>query len=231
MEKKFKNLENLEKNIGYKFKNKKLLLTAITHTSYANEKRGYHDNERLEFLGDSILEFVISSFLFKENTKLPEGELTKIRASIVRENALKSVADSINLSEYILLGKGEKSTGGDKRASILADAVEAIFAAIYLDSDIFTCQKIILNLLDKKINSSVHGNVNDYKSTLQEFIQQKKGHDIHYELVKEVGPDHDKIFFVRVFSGDTILGEGEGSSKKRAEMKAAENALKKIKNK
>lgn len=219
----------LEKNLGYSFKNKKLLRVALTHTSYANERRGYHDNERLEFLGDSILEFVTSDFLFKKNKSLPEGELTKIRASIVCEHSLKTVADSINLGKFILLGKGEKNTGGSARASILADAVEAIIAAIYIDSNIFICKKVILSLLHDNISKSIDSDVNDFKSYLQEVVQQRKGQDIHYELVKEVGPDHKKEFYVQALSGDRVLGEGKGTSKKRAEMQAAKNALESLK--
>lgn len=222
-------LKNLEKNIGYTFKDKKLLINALSHSSYANEVKGQEDNERLEFLGDSILGFVVSNYIYNKKRELPEGELTKIRASIVCEKSLKKVADNIHLSEYILLGKGEQRTGGNRRSSILSDAVEAIIAAIYIDSDIKTASKIVINFLSDNIKDAISNDVTDYKSKLQEYIQGKRRSDIHYELIREEGPDHSKKFYVKVVNENIVLGEGKGSSKKRAEQDAAKNALRVIK--
>ena len=191
-----------------------------------NENKNYPFNERLEFLGDSVLSIVISDYLFKKETKLPEGELTKIRANIVCEESLSEVSKNIHLGKYMLLGKGEEATGGRERISILADALEAVIAAIYLDGGIKCAREFILTNMEKIINDSIKGKIfRDYKTCLQEVLQSNGENNIWYKLIEEKGPDHNKRFVMEVGINDTVLGVGEGKSKKDAEQVAAKCAL------
>ena len=225
------NIEKFEEIIDYKFENKEYILEALTHSSYSNENRKYNFNERLEFLGDSVLGIIISDYLFNAEKKLPEGELTKLRANIVCEESLSDVAKEIQLGNYMLLGKGEESTGGRKRISILADAFEAVIAAIYLDGGIENARKFILKYMEKIIWDSRRGKIfRDYKTHLQEVLQEKGENSINiwYKLVEEKGPDHNKIFIMQVGMNEDILGVGEGKSKKEAEQLAARIALSNI---
>lgn len=220
------NIELFEQKINYEFKNKEYILEALTHSSYSNENKNYPFNERLEFLGDSVLSIVISDYLFKKETKLPEGELTKIRANIVCEESLSEVSKNIHLGKYILLGKGEEATGGRERISILADALEAVIAAIYLDGGIKCAREFILTNMEKIINDSIKGKIfRDYKTCLQEVLQSNGENNIWYKLIEEKGPDHNKRFVMEVGINDTVLGVGEGKSKKDAEQVAAKCAL------
>ncbi len=221
------NISKFEEIINYKFKNKSYILEALTHSSYSNENKNYKFNERLEFLGDSVLGIVISDYIFKKEKKLPEGELTKLRANIVCEESLSEVASEINLGEYLLLGKGEEATGGRERISILADALEAIIAAIYLDGGLDSSSKFIRTFMEDIIENSMEGKIfRDYKTYLQEVLQSRGEQNIWYKLVDEKGPDHNKRFVMEVGINDEVLGVGEGKSKKDAEQVAAKNALK-----
>ena len=218
-----------EQIIDYKFKNKEYILEALTHSSYSNENKKYNFNERLEFLGDSVLSIVVSDYLFKNEKELPEGELTKLRASIVCEESLSEVANKINLGEYMLLGKGEEATGGRERISILADAFEAVIAAIYLDGSIEDAKNFILTNMEYIILDARRGKIfRDYKTHLQEILQGKGENNIWYNLVDEKGPDHNKRFVMEVGINEEVLGVGEGKSKKEAEQFAARVALDKI---
>ena len=220
------NIELFEQKINYEFKNKEYILEALTHSSYSNENKNYPFNERLEFLGDSVLSIVISDYLFKKETKLPEGELTKIRANIVCEESLSEVSKNIHLGKYMLLGKGEEATGGRESISILADALEAVIAAIYLDGGIKCAREFILTNMEKIINDSIKGKIfRDYKTCLQEVLQSNVENNIWYKLIEEKGPDHNKRFVMEVGINDTVLGVGEGKSKKDAEQVAAKCAL------
>ena len=220
------NIELFEQKINYEFKNKEYILEALTHSSYSNENKNYPFNERLEFLGDSVLSIVISDYLFKKETKLPEGELTKIRANIVCEESLSEVSKNIHLGKYMLLGKVEEATGGRERISILADALEAVIAAIYLDGGIKCAREFILTNMEKIINDSIKGKIfRDYKTCLQEVLQSNGENNIWYKLIEEKGPDHNKRFVMEVGINDTVLGVGEGKSKKDAEQVAAKCAL------
>ena len=220
------NISLFEQKINYEFKNKEYILEALTHSSYSNENKNYPFNERLEFLGDSVLSIVISDYLFKKETKLPEGELTKIRANIVCEESLSEVSKNIHLGKYMLLGKGEEATGGRERISILADALEAVIAAIYLDGGIKCAREFILTNMEKIINDSIKGKIfRDYKTCLQEVLQSNGENNIWYKLIEEKGPDHNKRFVMEVGINDTVLGVGEGKSKKDAEQVAAKCAL------
>ena len=219
-------MTTLEEKLGYTFQNTALLENALTHSSCANESRGkLQSNERLEFLGDSILGMVVADHLYRNHPDLPEGELTRTRAALVCEESLVEVAAELNLGEYLRLGKGEESGGGRKRPSIQADAVEAVLAAVYLDGGIGSARKIIQRyILCREIeglNSS-----RDYKTALQELVQRKKNQVLSYQLLEESGPDHDKRFEVEVLLNSNIIGRGEGHSKKAAEQAAAKEALK-----
>ncbi|EHL19719.1 ribonuclease III [Peptoanaerobacter stomatis] len=218
----------IEKNIGYIFENKGLIKTALTHSSYVNENKNSRDNERLEFLGDSILSLVVSNYIFNYKSNLKEGELTKIRASCVCEKSLINVANKLKIGDYIRLGKGEQNSGGKKRTSILADATEAIIAAIYLDSDLETVSKYVILWLEDTIVSAIkHKKDSDYKSKLQEEIQKVKGRVLKYEVVDVEGPDHDRKFTICVYCDNKLIGKGQGNSKKEAEQNAAQDALSK----
>jgi len=222
-------IKDLETAIGYRFKNITLLQNALTHSSYANERwhDGLRSNERLEFLGDSILGMVVAEFLYRNYPDRPEGELTRMRADMVCETALSIVAEEIHIGEHLLLGHGEEHGGGRRRASILADAVESVIAAIFLDAGIepargFIQRFILTRVPEKRLQHT------DYKTALQELVQQKKNQAVTYELVAESGPDHDKHFSVQVLLNGKPIGTGAGTSKKRAEQDAARDALTKI---
>ncbi|NLL70157.1 MAG: ribonuclease III [Epulopiscium sp.] len=230
-ENKYSKIESFEKKIHYSFQNKKLLKQALTHSSFANENKKYHlgHNERLEFLGDAILELIVSDYLYKEYTTLKEGDLTKLRASIVCEPSLAEAARRIDIGSYLYLGKGEELTGGRERDSILCDAFEAIIGAVYVDSSIEKVQKYIYyHLLQYVKSEHDHHPFIDYKTSLQEWIQKSSTIPIEYEILEEAGPDHNKRFLVQVRHQNQILGFGRGRSKKEAEQKAAWEAMKNI---
>lgn len=217
----------LEDKIGYQFKNKNLLLQALTHSSYANEgKKHGRNNERLEFLGDSVLSVIVAKHLFLKYKDIPEGELTKLRASLVCEKALDVFAQQLGLGEYLRLGKGEEMTGGRSRPSILADAFEAVIAALYLDGGYQAAQKFVLSFIPENLDVKSANQLADYKTTLQEIIQQNREEKIEYVLADEKGPDHAKVFTAEVLLNSNVIGVGEGSSKKQAEQNAAREALK-----
>ncbi|MEJ6952168.1 ribonuclease III [Natronospora cellulosivora (SeqCode)] len=223
---------DLEKKLMLKFNDKKLLQRAFTHKSFSNENTELRlrDNERLEFLGDSVLSLVISTYIFENFPDYPEGELAKMRSVIVSEPVLAIKARSLNLGKYLLLGKGEELSGGRGRESILADVVEALIAAIYIDMGISVAQKFIIELFEDIIIDVEQGNyIQDYKTILQEIIQKDNLDRPLYLVVKEKGPDHNKVFTVEVKHQDRVLGIGNGSSKKEAEQNAAKLALKKLK--
>lgn len=222
-------LSELEAGLGYTFKDKSLLQNALTHSSYANENRAaaLHDNERLEFLGDAILGFIVAEHLYRTNPDKPEGELTRIRADLVCEHNLARAAAKVKLGDFLLLGHGEDATGGRKRDSIVSDAMESVIAASYMDGGLAMAKGIIDRLILSDIPMGKPRNY-DYKTVLQELVQRKKEQELHYALVGESGPDHDKRFTVRVLLNGEDVGIGEGSSKKRAEQAAAEAAIKKL---
>lgn len=224
-------LKALSDKLEYRFKNIGLLNEALTHSSYANEnkKRRIKYNERLEFLGDAVLSIVISDYLYNTLSTFQEGELTKIRASIVCEPSLANCSLSMNIGQYLLLGKGEDTTGGRERVSILADTFEAIIGAIYLDGGLAEAKKFILRRLRTTIEGAIEGRVfQDYKTHLQEIIQSANAEKIMYEVVDEEGPDHNKVFYVHVKVGEKVAGKGSGKSKKEAEQNAAKEALNKV---
>lgn len=214
-------MTRFEDNIGYKFKNKDLLKLALTHSSYANETKGYTQyNERLEFLGDAVLQLVTSEKLYTENPDMPEGKMSKKRASLVCEEALAVYSKQIEMGSFLLLGKGEESTGGRERPSILADAFEAVIGAIFLDGGIESAKPFILRFLN---DTDLH--LQDFKTVLQEIIQKNPGERLSYVVVGENGPDHDKSFTVEVLLNSNPIGKGVGRSKKQAEQQAAKEAL------
>lgn len=217
-----------EKKIGYTFKNKELLQLALTHSSYANENKLKKNNERFEFLGDSVLGFVTAEYLFSEYQNRPEGEMTKLRAAVVCEKSLFKFSEQIDLGKYILLGKGEEGTGGRNRPSVISDAFEAVIAAIYLDGGMESVKPYILSFIKDAVKREA--GFKDNKSLLQEEIQKVKGNALTYEEVGEEGPDHDKTFVFRVKLNGEVVGEGKGRSKKEAEQAAAGAALVKIQN-
>ncbi|MCD7727930.1 MAG: ribonuclease III [Ruminococcus sp.] len=218
-------ISEFEKIIGYSFKDKNLIYTALSHSSFANEKKKQRkSNERLEFLGDSVLSIIVSDYIFEHYTFLPEGELTKIRASLVCEKALFEFAKQIRLGDFIMLGKGEINTGGRTRPSILADAFEAVIAAIYLDGGLEAAKKHVLRFIPKDLDPK-HYQITDYKTVLQEIIQRNPEETVEYVLTGEKGPDHDKEFTVAVMLNSNVIGEGKGKSKKSAEQMAAKQAL------
>ncbi len=217
------NIEAFEKVVNYTFKNKDLIKTALTHSSYANENKLPSDNERLEFLGDSVLGFVTAEYLFDEYKTRPEGELTKLRAAVVCEKSLFKFAEKISLGHFIYMGKGEENTGGRNRPSIVSDAFEAVIAAMYLDGGIEAVRPYILEFITEAVKREA--SFKDNKSLLQEEIQKTKGNTIAYEELGETGPDHEKIFSFAVKLNGQVIGKGEGRSKKEAEQSAAGNAL------
>jgi ribonuclease-3 len=221
-------LDELEKILGYEFNDKSILRLALTHSSYANELKSKDGdyNERLEFLGDSVLGVLISEYVFKQHPEFKEGELTKMRSKIVCESTLAEVASELQLGEYMLFGKGEALTGGRTRRSILADAFEALLAALFLDGGFVVVKPIIFEFMSEKIEMAEKGLiVDDYKTHLQELIQTKKENRIKYELIEEKGPDHRKLFRTAVKLNQVVIGIGEGRSKKESEQEAAKLAL------
>ncbi len=222
-------ISKLEEAIGYRFRNITLLQNALAHSSYANER--WHDslksNERLEFLGDSILGMVVAEHLYKNFPDRPEGELTRMRADMVCETSLAAVANRIGLGEHLLLGHGEERFGGRGRASILADAVESVIAASFLDGGMEAAKSFIQRFILCDVPVTEMHNA-DYKTALQELVQQKKNQILSYALVGESGPDHDKEFIVEVSLNGQVIGRGSGSSKKRAEQDAARAAMEAI---
>lgn len=220
-------MEQLEINLKYTFKNKELLENALAHSSYANEKKGsVTSNERLEFLGDSVLGLVVSRYLFERMENVNEGSLSKIRASLVCEDSLASVARDIGLGAYLRLGHGEERQGGRERSSILSDALEAVFAAIYLDSNFEMVEEKIKYIMSKKLEEGITGRFyHDYKTILQEALQKKNHARVTYKLIREEGPDHEKRFVVEAVADGKTLAEGVGLSKKEAEQLAAKYAL------
>ena len=222
------NFTEFEEKLGYSFKDKSLLELALTHSSFANENKLKKNNERFEFLGDSVLGFVTAEYLFTEFKNRPEGEMTKLRAAVVCEKSLFKFAEQIDLGKYILLGRGEDSTGGRNRPSVVSDAFEAIIAAIYIDGGMEAVRPYILRFIKDAVKREA--SFKDNKSLLQEEIQKVKGNTLTYEEVGEEGPDHDKTFIFKVSLNGEVIGEGKGKSKKEAEQNAAGSALEKIYN-
>jgi len=222
-------IKDLETAIGYRFRNITLLQNALAHSSYANERwhDGLKSNERLEFLGDSILGMVVAEYLYKQFPNRPEGELSRMRADMVCETSLAKIAERLDLGKHLLLGNGEESGGGRNRPSILADAVESVIAASFLDGGMeaakaIVYQFVLCNVPENKLQNA------DYKTMLQEKVQRKKNQVLSYQLVEESGPDHDKQFVVAVSLNGEIVGTGTGTSKKRAEQDAARVAIEKL---
>lgn len=219
-------IKEFQEKIGYKFKNEKLIIEALSHSSYANEcKKQRKNNERLEFLGDSVLSVIVSNYIFEHFKHLPEGELTKLRASLVCEQALFDFSKKINLGKYIFLGKGEEITGGRERPSIVSDAFEAVIAAIYLDGGLKVASKYVLSFIPEDVKPHSVVSFVDYKTALQEIIQKNPEEKVEYVLTDESGPDHDKKFTVNVMLNSNVIGTGIGKSKKSAEQNAAKEAL------
>lgn len=226
-------MKELEKNIGYTFTDKNLMTEALTHTSYSNEKKrnksknkGSQDNERLEFLGDSVLNLSITTFLFKNQPSLTEGELSRLRSTIVCEKSLRQAADTFKLGDFVFLGKGEEQTGGRNRDSNIADAMEALMGAIYLDAGFEEANKFILKYMGPIIELAVQGKLyGDYKTQFQEAVQKQGESKIEYKVVGESGPDHNKTFSVELLVNEKRVSVGEGHSKKEAEQSAAKEAL------
>ena len=222
-------IKDLEEALGYRFRNISLLQNAVTHSSYANER--WHNsllsNERLEFLGDSVLGMLVAEYLYRNFPNRPEGELTRMRADMVCEKTLAAAADRIGLGSHLLLGHGEEQTGGRRRSSILADAMESVIAASFLDGGREAALQIVRTFIFVEVPVTKLHNA-DYKTQLQEMVQQKKNQTLSYELVGQSGPDHDKRFDVEVSLNGVVVGFGSGSSKKRAEQDAARAAIEKL---
>lgn len=228
----FSNLKNLEKKLNYNFKDKGLLKTALTHSSYVNENKmkQYDSNERLEFLGDAILGLVIGEYFYKKFPHDLEGSLTKMRAESVNEKVLFFIAKGLGLGDYIRFGKGEEKNGGSKRESTSADALEALIGAVYLDSDFKVAKNIILSLFDEFLKEDGYKLFNiDFKTMLQEEVQ-KSGQKSEYKLVKEEGPDNDKTFFTELYLDGILEGKGSGKTKKESQQEAAKVALERRRN-
>ncbi len=224
-------LVKLENNIGHKFKDKNLLINALTHTSYAFE-RHTESNEKLEFLGDSILEFISSKYIYKNFPNLKEGEMTKVRATVVCEDSLYKIAKKHNFSDFLYLGKSERANNKEVRPAIMADSVEAVIAALYFDAGLEEAERFIVeNLKDEIEVASKHVGEKDYKTVLQEILQQHGEVKIEYDIIKEEGPDHDKTFTAQIKYNDKPLTIGIGKTKKSAQMEAAKKAIEEIKSK
>ena len=222
-------MRKLEDKLGYRFHNVGLLEHALTHSSYANEHRGcgVASNERLEFLGDSVLGLIVAEYLFSAHPDMPEGELTRTRAALVCEDSLHEVARTLHLGDYLRLGKGEAAGGGRTRPSILADATEAMLAAVYLDGGVDAARGIVRNfILNKEQEKAVD---RDYKTSLQEYVQRTPGRSVTYRLVEESGPDHDRVFVMEASVNGAVVGRGSGRTKKEAEQLSAKAALERIK--
>lgn len=223
-------MKAIEEKLDYTFRDQELLVNALTHSSYANENRGHscESNERLEFLGDSVLGFVVADALYRRESELPEGRMTRVRAQLVCEDSLRRVAAELGLGDYIRLGRGEEHTGGRKRTSILADAVEALIAAMYLDGGLEVARAFIERHILSALDTGDWLVFGDGKTELQELVQRKSGQTLSYELVSESGPDHNKTFCMRVLLNGVELAAGEGRTKKEAEQAAARSALKEL---
>ena len=224
-------MQDLEKKLNYSFRDPALLEEALNHSSYANEHRGagISSNERLEFLGDAVLGFVTAEYLYTKHPDMPEGDLTRIRAALVCEESLHEVAQYLGLGEYLRLGRGEELGGGRRRPSILADATESVFAAVYLDGGMDAARDLIHRvLLDKEQEEQVEERRRDYKTELQELVQRKPDQTLRYEMVGASGPDHARVFAFRVLLNGQVAGTGEGRSKKEAEQAAAHCALERL---
>lgn len=223
--------QEFQNRIGFHFSNEKLLMQAFTHSSYVNEHRRkpYEDNERLEFLGDAVLELTISQFLYKKYPMMSEGELTKLRAAIVCEPSLVEFANAQSFGSVILLGKGEEMTGGRTRPALLADVFEAFIGALYLDQGMDAVVKFLETVVFPKISEGAFSHVMDYKSQLQEFVQRDGVGIIEYQILQEKGPAHNREFISQVVLNGEILGSGKGRSKKEAEQHAAQMALDQLK--
>ena len=219
-------MEKLERTLHYSFLDKQLIETALTHSSFANERGpGVQYNERLEFLGDAVLSIVVSDYIFKNLTDMPEGELTRVRATLVCEKSLCDLARAIHLGDYLRLGRGEDLSGGRDRPSILADAFEAVIAAIYLDGGMEAASAFILRNMSSLLSNRTYTPFVDYKTRLQESVQQNPEDQLEYRLAGEEGPDHAKIFTVQVILDNNVFSTGRGRSKKAAEQDAAKEAL------
>ena len=219
-------MKALETNLRYSFKNKALLTNALTHSSYANEVRnGTTSNERLEFLGDSVLSIIVADYLYHKFNNMPEGELTKLRASLVCEKSLCAFSRELGIGEFLLLGKGEEKGGGRERDSILADAFEAVLAAMYLDGGMEIAKEHVLRFVLPELSHTNDDVFKDYKTALQEIIQRNPEENVTYILTGESGPDHNKSFEVEVRLNSNVIGKGTGKSKKAAEQAAAKEAL------
>ncbi len=220
-------MQQLERDLDYKFKDINYLKTGLTHSSYANEnkKLNIKCNERQEFLGDAVLSIIVSDYIYKNCPNQPEGELTKLRASLVCEKSLAGYARSINLGDFLLLSRGERRSNGQDRPSILADAFESVIAAIYLDGGMEEARRFVLRFVVPDIKNAKATRFKDYKTALQEIIQRNPEEKLEYVLVGESGPDHNKHFVVEVHLNSNVIGKGGGKSKKEAEQQAAREAL------
>lgn len=222
-----KNLQKLEDSIGYTFKNKSLLENALTHTSYANEHK-ISSNEKLEFLGDSILEFISSKYIYNNYPKLREGEMTKVRATVVCEDSLHKIAQKHNFSDFLFVGRSEQLHQGNRKVAIMADSVEAVIAAMYFDGGLNEAEKFIVNNLKDEIEIATRNvGIKDHKTILQEKLQEHGNVCIKYEIISESGPDHNKTFVAQVKLDGKVLADGTGKTKKQAEQEAARKALEK----
>ena len=226
-EKARKQFQTLQDELNIQFNNTTLLYQAFTHSSYVNEHRRklFTDNERLEFLGDAVLELSVSKYLFEKFPQMSEGELTKLRASIVCEPSLVIFANELHFGQYVLLGKGEELTGGRERPALLADVFESFVGALYLDQGLETVVEFLKRIVFPKVEIGAFSHVMDFKSQLQEMVQQSNNGLLHYEIVDEKGPAHNRTFVSRVLLNDSELGLGRGKSKKEAEQQAAQNAM------
>jgi len=223
-------IQGLEKKLNYTFKDKPILIKALSHSSFSNELKSKNVkaecNERLEFFGDSVLSLTVSEYLYTNYPNLPEGELSKVRAGTVCEKALAKFANEIELGKYLFLGHGEELSHGRERASILADAFEAVLAAMYIDGGIEPVKAFLLPFATEEIKQIVaRGNTKDYKSMLQQFVQQEHGDILEYKLVNESGPAHDRVFETEAYLNNNVIGKGIGKSKRESEQNAAKEAL------
>ncbi len=225
-----KDITELESAIGYSFRKKEMLKTALTHSSYSNELRAkkisVSCNERLEFLGDSVLSIIVSEYLFKENRYLPEGELTKLRKELVCGRSLADLARGVGLGNYLLLGNGEEKNGGRENDKILENAFEALLAAMYLDAE-SNGKKVVSDFLMPRVKTKIKeiGHGSDFKTALQQFVQQTEGDFLEYAVVAESGPDHNKVYTVEARLNSNVIGRGTGRTKKEAEQNAAKEGL------
>ena len=225
-------MTELENRLGYRFRDSALLVTALTHSSYANEnkKDNAESNERLEFLGDSVLGMTVANYLYRTRADMPEGQMTRLRAELVCEQSLVRVAEKLELGRYIRLGRGEEQGGGRQRRSIIADAVEAVIAAVYLDGGYPEASELVHRFILDPMEDGEQIAAADNKTELQELVQRKSGRVLSYEMTGEYGPDHDKTFESAALLNGKVIGRGKGQTKKEAEQEAAGDALRKLKN-